>query len=133
MRLLILTAIFMVFGWNTAFALQPPQTANDYWKNRYQYLQETLQEGQTPYKFFSYFSKVKFPSFYEYERFFRRQAIHNPFVWRQGVGAPGVPGAGFSSLPFDIHTPAGTIPGCLNILCPAPAAALWYAGVCYCG
>jgi len=135
MRLKIATAIFALWAGTASFslALTPPKNLIEYNRNKTQYLQETLKDGKKVSDYFTYLSQIRVPSFITLETFYRRQSTHNPFVWRQGIGAPGVPGAAIPGLPFDITTPAGTIPGCLNLLCPPPAAALWYAGICWCG
>lgn len=135
MRLKAVMAIFVLWAGSisVAFALTPPKNLIEYNRNKTQYIQETLQDGKKVSDLFNYLSKVRFPSFVTLESFYRRQSTHNPFVWRQGIGTPGVPGALIPGIPFDISTPAGTIPGCLNQLCPPPFGAIWYAGICYCG
>ena len=70
-----------------------------------------------------------------YEAVVRQKTEHNPLVFRQG----GIPTPKFAPTaipipgpPFDIPTPTGIIPGCLNLLCPPPQGALWVAGTCWC-
>ncbi len=99
----------------------------------HQLLNETLREGMNSYNFLKTISPLA--SFSEYEKYFKKATTHNPLVFRQGgILAPQAVPTGYpiAGPPFDIHTPTGTIPGCLNLLCPPPQGALWVAGICWC-
>lgn len=142
MRVAISAAIFIVLG--TMFFLEtdaavtlgpgaygstPTPTLKELLAKPNKYLAETLKDGIKPSQFWK--AAIKINTFWGFESLFKKQATHNPFVWRQGGSSP-TPGYAVAGPPFDIHTPSGTIPGCLNLLCPAPQGALWVDGVCWC-
>ena len=102
-------------------------------KRPYQLLSESLKKGVTAYDFLKKLSPTF--GFSDYERYFKKFTVHNPLVFRQGgtyAPQPVPTGYPIAGPPFDIHTPTGTIPGCLNLLCPPPQGAIWDAGICWC-
>lgn len=97
------------------------------------FLRETLRDDVRTSDYLRALNSLN--TYFGRELYFKKEAVHNPFVWRQGGSfAPtSVPrGLPITGLPFDIHTPAGTIPGCLNLLCQPPQGAIWFAGTCWC-
>lgn len=136
MRVLTLAAVLallglILFSANSEAASFPNRL--QLLKRPHQLIGEALKEGVTSHQFFRAVSKIN--SFRGYEKFFRTATVHNPLVFRQGgITAPQATPTGYpiSGPPFDIYTPTGVIPGCLNLLCPAPQGALWYAGICWC-
>ncbi len=134
MRLAVFIAVFLLIGVfaTNALAVSRP-TQLELLKNPTRTVRETLKSGVSAYDFFKALPSIN--TFSGFERFFARQAVHNPVVWRQGGTYAPEPFPKFYAVagpPFDIHTPSGTIPGCLNLLCPAPQGALWVDGVCWC-
>jgi len=101
--------------------------------NQYSLLGETIKDGLSVSEFYKLLPGIN--TFFGFETLFKRETTHNPLVFRQGgTYAPQVTpvSSAIPGPPFDIFTPVGVIPGCLNLLCPPPAGALWYAGVCWC-
>lgn len=137
MRTLLIAAIFVLLGvfllsYNQGSAASLPPRS-ELIKNPNKLISETLKQGVTGYDFLKNLKKIR--TFFDFESFFKKQAVHNPFVFRQGgsyAPNPVVTGYPIVGPPFDIHTPTGVIPGCLNLLCPPPQGALWYAGTCWC-
>ena len=115
-----------------ALAVSQP-TRLELLKNPTRTVKETLKSGVSAYDFFKTLPSIN--SFMGFEKFFARQASHNPVVFRQGgsLDPQAVPRFyAVAGPPFDIHTPSGTIPGCLHRLCPPPQGALWVDGICWC-
>jgi hypothetical protein len=142
MRVAIIAAIFALLG---IFVAQKSEATHFYGADHTpsigeliskpnKYLGETLREGIKPYDFWKAASKIN--TFFGFESLFKTEAIHNPFVWRQGGSFTPTPtprGRPIPGIPFDVHTgTSAVIPGCLHRLCPAPQAALWYNGICWC-
>jgi len=101
--------------------------------NPYRYIGEALRDNISTDTFFRV---AKYLTTYRaYEAILRTETVHNPLIFKQGGRATptnfprATPIAG---PPFDIYTPTGVIPGCLNLLCPSPKGAIYFAGVCWC-
>lgn len=136
MRIAYLAAIFVLLGillfQGTGLAASMP-TKQEIIAKPNLYFSETLRDNITPYDFFKAASKIN--TFFGFESFFKKQAVHNPFVWRQGgklSPRPIATGRPIPGPPFDIDTATGIIPGCLHRLCPPPQAAFWVDGICWC-
>lgn len=101
--------------------------------NPYQYVGEALRKNISTDLFFEVSQHLT--TYRGFEAIFKKATVHNPLVFKQGgrLTEEAYPNATpIAGPPFDIHTPAGTIPGCLNLLCPSPQGAIWFAGVCWC-
>ncbi len=124
--------LFVLAITTDVFAFSQP-TRLELLKNPQRTVKETLKPGISAYSFFKALPSIN--TFTGFEKFFARQATHNPVVWRQGGSyLPSAVPRFYTVVgpPFDIHTPSGTIPGCLHQLCPPPQGALWVAGTCWC-
>ncbi|TSC89802.1 MAG: hypothetical protein G01um10143_292 [Parcubacteria group bacterium Gr01-1014_3] len=134
MRLAGFIAVFILIGSLATNALAVSQpTRLELLKNPQRTVKETLKSGISAYDFWK--ARPSLNTFTGFEKFFARQATHNPTVWRQGGDYTPQTVPRFYAVagpPFDIHTPSGTIPGCLNLLCPPPQGALWVLGICWC-
>ena len=137
MRLAVFVAVFLLILTFSSDALAVSQpTQLELLKNPTRTVRETLRSGISAYDFFKALPSIN--TFSGFEKFFARQATHNPVVWRQSANpASFTPQAtpiyyAVAGPPFDIYGPHGVTPGCLNLLCPPPQAALWIAGMCYC-
>lgn len=143
MRVAILAAIFIVLG--TLFFLKtdaavtlgpgaygstPTPNLRELLAHPNKYLAETLKDGVKPSQFWKATSKINTLS--GFERLFKKQAAHNPFVWRQGGSGVSPSFYSVAGPPFDIYGPHGVTPGCLNLLCQPPQGALWVDGICWC-
>ncbi len=142
MRLAVFIAVFLLIGVfaTNALAVSKP-TQLELLRNPTRTVRETLKSGVSAYDFFKAVPKIN--TYAGFERFFARQATHNPTVWRQGGTYTPEPCLTPLCLwptryytvagpPFDIYGPHGVTPGCLNILCPPPQGALWVDGICWC-
>ncbi|MEK9186350.1 MAG: hypothetical protein AAB885_02055 [Patescibacteria group bacterium] len=144
MRTVIFAAIFtlvisFIMGTASVSALSTQNNYPNYFKNSdikanpTKYLREAV---KTQYSIPEARQLLRYLATYRgYETILRQSTIHNPLVFRQG-GIPTptlVPTATpIPGPPFDIQTPTGVIPGCLNLLCPPPQGALWVLGICWC-
>lgn len=133
MRLLFLTAILVA----TSIFYRPALSAQSFSlpknSNPLRYLREAVKEQFSTSEARRLLKHLT--TYRGYEAVLRQKTTHNPLVFRQGsIPVPSfaptatpIPGP-----PFDIPTPTGIIPGCLNLLCPPPQGALWFAGICWC-
>ena len=137
MRILLTAVVFALLGVflfsHVTDAATPLPTITSLTKRPGQLLHESLRSGISTYDFLKQLSKIN--TFAGFEKYFRKSTTHNPLVFRQGglyAPRPAPMGYPIPGPPFDIHTPTGTIPGCLHLLCPPPQGALWVAGICWC-
>ncbi len=137
MRIVLIAAIFVVLGVvlfsNISDAATPLPSVVQLSKRPYQLLHDSLKDGISSYDFLKKSSKIN--TFSGFESYFKKATTHNPLVFRQGgsyAPQPAPTGYPIFGPPFDIPTPTGVIPGCLNLLCPPPQGALWVAGICWC-